>query len=248
LLCIKEDDEEAPRRLLLPLGVSNISATFLKDIAVSNNCPHFCAVPENIWSESISVFFHVQDEGKNANYIYLADDLAYLKGNRFSAKRNHINYFTNQFAAGGMVVEPITAATAKECWGCLQRWREEKFQQKNTDNSPLMEEEFAASTRALDTIEKLDWLSVLVRVEGEVCAFALGSRLMEGVVVLNFEKALTTFRGLYQFLDREFARASVAAGYRYINKENDMGMNNLRASKESYHPYDKLRSFSLSLK
>ena len=43
------------------------------------------------------------------------------------------------------------------------------------------------------------------------------------------------FRGLYQAINNEFCK-NVAANAKYINREEDMGIPNLRKAKLSYKP------------
>ena len=54
-------------------------------------------------------------------------------------------------------------------------------------------------------------------------------------------------KGLYQFLDSEAAK-TVPAEYRFINKENDLGLPGLRKAKESYYPARFVKSYILGLK
>jgi hypothetical protein len=88
---------------------------------------------------------------------------------------------------------------------------------------------------------------ILVRLDGAVSAFGIVSHLNEEMAILNFEKAFSDVKGLYQFLDHECAR-QLFAGYRYINKESDMSLPNLAAMKKSYHPVMRVKSYRLTLK
>lgn len=102
-----------------------------------------------------------------------------------------------------------------------------------------------AITCALETMEELPWRGLYVRIDGEVCAFAIMSRLTREMGVLNFEKALGRIRGLYQFLDRECARR-LFHDLKYINKESDMGIETLAEAKRSYDPKEMIKSFTLT--
>jgi hypothetical protein len=65
--------------------------------------------------------------------------------------------------------------------------------------------------------------------------------------ILNYEKAFSNVKGLYQFLDNQCAK-QLFAGYRYINKESDMSLPNLARMKRSYHPVLRVKSYQLTLK
>lgn len=232
--------------LFLPFCHKNITASLLSSIAIDSGVYRFCTVPEEVIGEDFEQFFTISEDKKNANYIYRAEDLSLLRGNKFIAKRNHINGFIKTYAHQGIETAPISAATAAECLLCLEEWRQEKISNGYAEDI-LLAEECLAVQNALQTIDSLNWHSILVRVKEKVCGFAIGSRITDDTFALNFEKALLHYRGLYQFLDREFAR-SLASTYEYINKEGDMGIAGLKNSKESYHPVAILPSYSLFLR
>ncbi|HNY73337.1 MAG TPA: phosphatidylglycerol lysyltransferase domain-containing protein, partial [Syntrophales bacterium] len=100
---------------------------------------------------------------------------------------------------------------------------------------------------ALLHLDKLEMRSLFIRIDGEVCAFCISSHLGPDMGVMNFEKALPHIRGLYQYLDNECAK-TLFPGYRYINKESDMGLPALAESKNSYHPVRKIRAYRLECK
>ena len=55
------------------------------------------------------------------------------------------------------------------------------------------------------------------------------------VFMVHFEKALTRSEGIYALINREFAK-NAAAGFRYINRQEDIGEEGLRKAKLSYYP------------
>ena len=83
---------------------------------------------------------------------------------------------------------------------------------------------------------------VVVLVEEKVKAFALGERLNSETSVCHFEKGDPFLDGIYQLVDREFSRL-LFTGCTYINREQDLGMMNLRGSKLSYHPVEMVKKF-----
>jgi hypothetical protein len=55
------------------------------------------------------------------------------------------------------------------------------------------------------------------------------------VFSIHAEKALPVYEGIYSKINQCFA-AHVCEGYKYINREEDMGIEGLRKSKMSYNP------------
>ena len=90
-------------------------------------------------------------------------------------------------------------------------------------------------------------MGILIRIDGAVSAFGIGSRLNRTTATLNFEKAFSGIKGLYQFLDNECAKR-LFSEFQYINKESDMNLPNLAESKQSYNPVLRVKSFALTLR
>jgi hypothetical protein len=61
---------------------------------------------------------------------------------------------------------------------------------------------------------------------------------------VNIEKANSEYRGIYQALLKEFlAREFTTA--KYMNREDDLGLENLRKAKLSYYPDFLIESFRI---
>ena len=71
----------------------------------------------------------------------------------------------------------------------------------------------------------------------------LGSEITSLCFDINFAKALRGYNGSYAVINNEFAKTLTA--YRYINREEDLGIEGLRKSKLSYYPaiiYDRFEA------
>ena len=66
---------------------------------------------------------------------------------------------------------------------------------------------------------------------------------------VHFEKAYGELQGAYAMINREFARWVRARHpeIRYLNREDDMGVEGLRKAKESYQPTVLLEKFNADL-
>ena len=67
----------------------------------------------------------------------------------------------------------------------------------------------------------------LLRVDGKVIAFTIGEPLTDDCFDLHFEKAFSAIQGAYPKINQVFAQKRLS-GYRYINREEDMGIEGLR--------------------
>jgi hypothetical protein len=164
------------------------------------------------------------------DYIYSAEKLASLSGKKLHAKRNYVNRF---IAENEWSYEPMGGNSALECLDLSKSWA--AFQ---TENKDAAAREFIALQKAMESFSELDLEGGILRVSGEICAFTVGERLSEDTYVVHFEKALPTVSGAYQMINREFVRQILQdhPDILYINREDDMGFENLRKAKRSYYP------------
>ncbi|MBE0676202.1 MAG: DUF2156 domain-containing protein [Bacteroidales bacterium] len=160
------------------------------------------------------------------DYIYNADDLINLRGSKYQAKRNHINKFEQ--LKGKDTFEEMGSHNIADCLETYNRWAAARDQEELRD-------EQAAVAEALNNFEALGLKGGLSRSGGNVCAFTVGAELSSDVFVIHIEKGLIECVGVYAAINRDFARHYLR-GYRYINREEDMGIEGLRKAKQSYYP------------
>ena len=74
---------------------------------------------------------------------------------------------------------------------------------------------------------------------GEVLAVTLGSRLSKDTIDVHFEKAREDVEGAYAAINCEFARylRDKYPEIKFLNREDDMGLEGLRRAKLSYQPH-----------
>ena len=169
------------------------------------------------------------------DYLYLRQELVELPGNRFHKKKNRINYFSGRHAYS---LEEYGEGHLQGCLDLLDEWR--RVREEIEDDSVALEAD--ANAEALRMAAPLGLEGVVALVEGSVKAFAVGERLNSDTSVCHFEKADPFMEGLYQLIDREFNRL-LFTDCTYVNREQDLGIMNLRESKLSYHPVELIEKF-----
>ena len=162
-----------------------------------------------------------------ADYIYESEKLIELKGKKYHGKRNHINKFVEKEWS----YEPITRENMDECREMNRQWCEEN--EVEGDESKEVEQKMIK--KAFEEFEALDLKGGLIRQEGKVVAFTFGEKLSEDVFVVHVEKAFYHVQGAYPIINREFVKHE-ASEFKYINREEDLGLEGLRKAKLSYHP------------
>lgn len=169
------------------------------------------------------------------DYIYNTSDLAQLTGKKYHGKRNHINSFSAKY---DWQYERITDENCADVVAMAREW----CRLKGNCAEKSLQSENCAIREVLAHREELSVTGGLIRVDGKVVAFTFASPINDQVVDIHVEKALPDYAGAYTVINREFA-ARELSGYRYINRENDMGIEGLRKAKESYNPAILLEKF-----
>ena len=173
------------------------------------------------------------------DYLYHVDKLADLGGKKLHAKRNHINRFVENYPDWSF--EPLGPDNLKECVAMNEEWH----RQNNTgEDGEMLDdslgEEAIAIQKGIEHFQTLGLEGGLIRAEGRVVAFTMGDRLHANSDTYNvhFEKAFGDIQGAYAIINREFARwvRENHPEVRYLNREEDMGLEGLRKAKESYYP------------
>jgi uncharacterized protein len=252
-LFIAGQTEEQPenRHLILPLSQETLfTPSKLSDLALKLGFGRYWYAPgdylETLDRAELEAHFIIKGQPEFEDYVYLTEDLIHLKGNRFSKKRNLIHQFSREYLRKDRVmVKEILPEYVEECLQFLEIWCERH--DCNEDQKSNLACEKNAVITTLKNMDRLEAKGILVRVDGRVSAFGIGSRLNGTTATLNFEKADTGIKGLYQFLDNECARR-LFSGFRYVNKESDMNIPNLAESKQSYNPILRIKSYTLSLR
>ena len=170
------------------------------------------------------------------DYLYEVDRLADLGGKRLHAKRNHINRFVEQNT--DWVYEPITEASLPDCRRMDEEWYRRSREREGIDEAQDLDDEGVALRAAMDHFTELELEGGLIRVYGEVVAFTIGDRLNSDTYNAHFEKAYGELQGAYAIINREFSSwvRETYPDVKYINREDDMGVEGLRKAKESYYP------------
>jgi hypothetical protein len=188
-----------------------------------------CALLERLYPGKFRYHF----DRDTFDYIYAIDDLAELKGRKFQRKRNHLNRFRT--ANPDHTLEPITRENLPRVRELVEQWYTLRLEE-NPHGDYHMER--AAITKAMDHFEELGMEGLLLRLNGEPVAMTMGSRLNEDTVDVHFEKALDIADGAYAAINNGFA-CYLREKYpqvRWLNREDDMGLEGLRKAKLSYNP------------
>lgn len=177
--------------------------------------------------------FRFQCDRESFDYVYNIDDLADLNGKKYQKKRNHVNRFRALHPQWR--VEPLSRENIPSVQEMLGQWFELRQQEDPTAGFNM---EKLALERALKHYEELK-LDGLVLFDGDrILACSIASRLSSDTFDVHFEKAREDADGAYAAINQAFAQylRKKYPDIRYLDREEDMGLEGLRKAKLSYYP------------
>ncbi len=177
--------------------------------------------------------FHIRPNRDGADYVYDIQDLADLRGRKFQKKRNHFNRF--QAAHPEYTVVPITGENLAQAEQMAKQWYARR---KETDPEGDYFLESVAMDRVFRSYEELGMEGLLLMEGDRVLALTMGSPMGPETFDIHFEKAREDVDGAYNAINCEFARylRGKYPQLRFLDREDDMGLEGLRKAKLSYNP------------
>ncbi len=173
------------------------------------------------------------------NYIYLSESLAKLSGSKLHSKKNKLNKFKKTYDYEYI---RVTNKTAEECIEVAKSWCERKCNDIKNDYADI-----SACEEVLYNLDSLNIVCGAIRCDGKIIAFSIGERYNDEVAIIHFEKADTSYDGSYAAINNEFI-INEWANVKYINREEDMGLEGLRRAKTSYCPEFMLETYIAEFK
>ena len=188
-----------------------------------------CALLERLYPGKFQCHF----DRDAFEYVYDINALADLTGRKYQKKRNHLNKFRQNNPE--YTLEPISGDNLDVVETLLADWY--RLRQAADPHSDFAMEK-AALQRALRHRQELELEGLLLKTDAGAVAMTLGSFLQPDTFDVHFEKALDIADGAYPAINQGFA-AALREKYpqlRYLNREEDMGLEGLRKAKLSYCP------------
>lgn len=201
----------------------------------------FHRVPQTLaelWEKTFAQSLRLEDERGQWEYLYSSEELATLPGNRFHKKKNHFNSYVKTY--GPPDYRPIDDYMIE---AVLQLQNDWCHWHECLDSPSLTAENFAVN-RVMGNWKIFPGLvGGSLFIEGKMVAFSVGEALDAENLGVHFEKALNGYKGIYQAINHEFA-AHAGAGFKWINRAQDLDEEGMRQAKMTYQPQGFLKKFS----
>lgn len=233
--CFEKIGRKADVRFIYPSGAGSVETAvrLIKEYAEKNSFPCIICANKGVTDSVAKLFPEAKTELYRdfCDYVYLADDLENLKGKKYHSKRNHLN----RFYENDWNFEPLTAENIGECLEMNNSWAEQSIDHNIPEDAKSKCDELQVAVCSLNNFERLGYIGGVIRVNGKVNAYTFGEPSSADCFVVHVEKALRDFQGTYTAINREFVK-SLGGKFKYINREEDTGSENLRKAKMSYCP------------
>jgi len=221
-----------------PVGKGDVKAVMEK--VMSESDAEFFRVPEDIklLFDSDNRFL-AQFDSDNSDYVYSTLDLVNLSGKKYDGKRNLIKKFQSE---NSYEYIDLNAENIKLCLDFEEAW----CSIKNCDISEGLNSERRAIRDMVENFSLFGLIAGAIKINNKIVAVAIAQELNPQTLVMHVLKADPNITGLYQAILQEFLRGKEIK-YRYVNLEQDLGVEGLRKAKLSYHPSFMVNKYNLSL-
>lgn len=182
----------------------------------------------------------IENVRDQADYVYLSQNLIQLTGRKYHSKKNHLNKFRKSF---NFTYELLMPDMVQECAHVLKKWCNWRECEKNL----IMRAEFEAVYQALLHYSELKLSGGLIRIENTVEAFAMGELMNRDTAIIHVEKANPKIQGSFTAINQQFAEHQWQ-DVKYINREQDLGVEGLRNAKLSYNPDHMVDKYRIRMK
>ncbi len=185
----------------------------------------------------------LKEERDHFEYIYSIPELIALNGYRFRNKRKLSNQFKQYY---NYIYKNVSAELIPDIKEFQRHWLNQPEVKKDKEHKTILAENEAVN-RMLDDWQHLPghvFGGVLI-IDNRIMAFALGERLDDNTIAVHFEKASYAYRGAYAAINRIMLE-NVGSNYRFVNREQDLGIEGLRKVKLEYNPVRFIKKYGVA--
>ncbi len=213
--------------------VAQVASTLVDDVRADGHSGTLSLVPA-----PIAVIlegtgrFTAALEPDDTDYVLDVERLASLQGGALATRRSAVNRLLRDW--------PEARATAIDLrfergQNALRRLVVQ-WATANPESASRAEDELVAIQRAIAHAGPLGIEAIGVEQDGRLLAAILFEVTTDGWSVLHFDKCDHRTIGVAPFLKRELARHLLTRGVRWLNYEQDLGLEGLRTAKQRYAP------------
>ena len=193
-------------------------------------------------SEGLLSSYKVEEDRDCFDYLYDADKLRTLSGKAMHKKKNLLNKFLRDYE-GRFEYATLGSKDIETIAEFHQKWLDER---RIYDKYNCIDDEEEGIYRLFGNCRSISCKMGGVFMDGELKAYTIGSYVpSEQMAIIHIEKADVNYTGLYNYINQQFVLHEFPDAV-IINREDDLGQENLRPAKLSYRPLRLEKKFSLT--
>ena len=186
--------------------------------------------------------FEISGDRDNHDYLVVALKFSQLEGEKYASKRHGVNKFQKNYGHMAQVKHiQIDENSMQDIVNTFHAWR--KMTSKTHDETA---DELMAVQRLMQNANTFDLSTLGIYLDDVMVAYSI-YEVKGDYAIGHFEKAVRGHPGLYDFLKHRTAQNLHHQSVKYINYEQDLGIEGLRKSKLLLHPESFLKKFTVKM-
>lgn len=169
---------------------------------------------------------NIVEDRNNFDYIERISDLSNLQGKKFKTIRKEINSYINN----NLEVKQIEFEDIEKIKLLVKKWN----LNHNSENHNYFADT-KAELFALDYYFDLELKGIVIKNNGQYVSMAIASEINEEIVDVHFSKCIDELKGSDYYCKHMFCKM-FESEYKYMNMEEDMGIEGLRIRKKLFNP------------
>lgn len=185
--------------------------------------------------------FEIAEDRDSHDYILDVPDLARLSGKKFEDHKTLVNRFNRATKSYSFVQLDLSKKyVQQEILNLFKIWEKNK-----NINSDEYKTEYYAISKMSDLAQQGGFLAHAIYVDGLIIAFSLNEIFNKEYALAHFRKGNIQFPGVYRVLEQEVNKLLSLLGIKYLNFEQDLGIENLRTVKLAWRPKHFLKKYTV---
>ncbi len=226
--------------------VTETAGELLKRAKKENAMNILQLIPESVVHADIRLIedFDVKEDPDNFDYVLDIPEIASLEGEKYHNKRHAVNRFHADNPEHEVKILDVSdCKIQKEIIDLFDLWV--KVRNKNIEET---EHEKKAIIRLIQAANKLNLLAIGIYINNKMVGFAVAEILKNNYAIFHFIKANTEHKGIFESLYMLKAKELIKNQIKHWNIEQDLGIENLKKSKELWRPVGFLKKYIITEK
>lgn len=242
-LVVKTTDDLSGETFYTFLGTNDAHETIMTLLKISHRekiRPVLNLIPQ----ETANKFFdsdkdfRIKEDRNNFDYIYSINDLKNYSGPKYAQSRNLLSRFHRRYLNYEVKLFSLTKEDDLRCFN-------EVWNIWNYIKEGYIEKEEIAIKRFLKNISHFELVNVMIYVDDKPVAFTINQIINGEFAIAHFAKANYAYSGVTSAIMNETAKQLDELGCKYLNYEEDLGLQPLRKAKQSYQPVSFLKKYTV---